>query len=241
MHTLTSRFNRCVLLQSFSSVRDTRVQGRQEMWQALRVAVEAGDDSTSAAILESAGLQPFDIDAVERFFTYDQKGFKYEVPLYCLYAPSNLLRDAPPPAAAAATAKAAQAPLQVQVAPSSARSQQHSSVNDEAKSAEPQSQVQAGAAPATVGGGTGKSLKFTIRFSNGLADYPLDARSSTSIAALKSLICSRHPSLAPLHDSLRLYYLGKWMSQPAWTLGEIGMKKEMVLQCFIPGVGRKAE
>ena len=210
------------------------------MWQALRVAVEAGDDSTSAAILESAGLQPFDIEAADRFFTYDSKGFKYECPLYCLYTPSNLLRDPPPGGLAVASTKSSQAPLQVQVAPSSARSQQHSSVNDEAKSAEASS-AQSAAGASAVGVGTGKSLKFTIRFSNGLPDYPLDARSSTSISAIKSLICSRHPSLQPMHDALRLYYLGKWMSQPQWTLGEIGMKKEMVLQCFIPGVARKTE
>lgn len=187
------------------------MQGRQEMWQALRVAVEAGDESTSAAILESAGLQPFDLDAADRFFTYDQKGFKYDVPLYCLYTPANLMRD-PPPAAAVSAASAAksQAPLQVQVAPSSARSQQHSAANDESKSAEPA--LQGAAAGGVVGGGTGKSLHFTIRFSNGLPDYPLDARSSTSMSALLSLICARHPALQPVSSSLRLYYLGKWMS-----------------------------
>src|SRR5262245_14462449 len=80
---------------------DTRIGGRAECWQALRTAIESGDESTQAAILESAEMTPFDIERAEWCFSYDTKGYKYEVPLFTMYVPSNLKKDAPPPKPAA--------------------------------------------------------------------------------------------------------------------------------------------
>lgn len=205
---------------------DTRVQGRAEVWRTLRVAVESGEEGTSDAILESAELTPFDIENPEVCFCYDSKGFKYDIPLYCMYTPANLLQE--PSAAAIAAAKAQQqAPLQVQVAPTSARQQTPAGEGEEVKSAE-------AAGDASAPGG--KTIKFKIRFSNGLADLSIDQKSSCTIGALKTLIATKYPDLAP--ERVRIYYLGKHMVSNQWNLGEIGMKKEMVLQCFIPAAKR---
>jgi hypothetical protein len=190
---------------------DTRVQGRAECWQAIRVAVEAaesdGDSSTTQAILESAEMTPFDIERSDVCFTYDSKGFKYEIPLYCLYLPSNLLRDPP-------VKPASHSPLQVQPAPPKAVSSASDALDAEIKQ------------PEALNAGTGKSLKFKVRFSTGLSDLAIEQRTSCSIGQLKALIHAKHADLAP--ERIRIYYLGKYMSHDKWNLGEIGMKKEMV-------------
>jgi len=72
---------------------DTRVEGRKEIWQAIRLACEAGDEGTSLAILDSAGVTPFDMNKPDCCFSYDDMGVKYEVPMYLLRDPSNLLTD----------------------------------------------------------------------------------------------------------------------------------------------------
>jgi hypothetical protein len=199
---------------------DTRVQGRAEMWAALRVACEASaEEATMAAILESAQLQPLDIEREGEAFTYDQRGFKYEVPLDCIYTPGSLIKGSSSPRA--------QLVLQVQPAPAQGSSSARYST-EEAKSAE----AAAVAQPAAVAA-SGKSLKFKVRFSNGLPDLTLDQRTGCTIGQLKSVIAEKYPALTP--DRTRIYYLGKFMSSHSWNLGEIGMKKEMVLQCFIPG------
>jgi len=72
---------------------DTRIEGKAEMWQAIRMSAEAGDASTAAAIMDSAGLTPYDIDKADSCYCYDQLGNRYEVPMFVLYEPSNLLDD----------------------------------------------------------------------------------------------------------------------------------------------------
>ncbi len=203
------------------------------MWQALRLACEAllvsSDEETASVILDSANMQQLQTEKDGEAFTYDRLGFKYIVPLYCIYTPANLLRDPPAAAAittiAAASAAAASASsgktLQVQVAPNSTRA---------AASAAATVDVDASTAAASSSG-TGKSLKFKVRFSNGLSDLLLDQRAGLTIGALKSLILSKHPSLIS-SDRCRIYYLGKKLAEQ-WSLGEVGLKKEMVLQCFV--------
>lgn len=72
----------------------TRVEGRPEMWQALKLAVEAEDSGTRLLVLEGAGLSPFRQDKPNMFYSYDQRGFKYELPMYVLYEPRNLMSEA---------------------------------------------------------------------------------------------------------------------------------------------------
>lgn len=233
---------------------DTRVQGRAECWQTLRVAVDAldadGGLDTALVILESAEMTPFDVDQPGVCFSYDSKGFKYDIPLvrageeqdrtrtqasarhtpphffplpnavlvicfsapqYCLYTPSNLLRDPPPKPVNSSQ------PLQVQPAP-------------QKDTANPSSDVSSvGSVSVAVGG---KPLKFKVRFSNGLPDLTVDQSTNSTIGQLKTVIAATHSSLTP--DRTRIYYLGKLMSNDRWSLSDIGMRKEMVLQCFIP-------
>jgi hypothetical protein len=195
--------------------------------------LQCSNEDTASAILESANLQPLASDQADQAYTYDERGFKYDIPLYCVYNPSNLLRD--PPAFAAATSVAAatasakqhqqqQQTVQVQVAPSSARGR--GAASDDIKQQDDAASSSAASPP------SGKSVKFKVRFSNGLPDLVVDQRSSVTIASVKTLIVAAHPSLTP--DRIRLYYLGKLMASGTWSLHDIGMKKEMVLQCFVP-------
>lgn len=84
---------------------ESRVGGRMEMWQALHLAAGAVDDATARAIMQGAGLSPFDVDeAGEGTLTYDELGNRYVVPFIVLHTPRNLLSaqdvvDAPPSAA----------------------------------------------------------------------------------------------------------------------------------------------
>lgn len=63
--------------------------GRQEIWDALRAAVEA-ELSMAQAIIDSAGVIVQNPDLT---VCYDERGAKYELPKYVLSEPTNLIRD----------------------------------------------------------------------------------------------------------------------------------------------------
>lgn len=69
---------------------ETRVEGDVNSWLALRLCSET-DDSTSFAIMESAGLTPFDTDGDECIFCYDSTGKRYDIPFWVLHQPANLV------------------------------------------------------------------------------------------------------------------------------------------------------
>jgi len=62
-------------------------EGRELIWDTLRVAVEEKDDILSQAILEAAGIV---LEKGSIQVTYDPKGMKYELPNYVLQDPTNL-------------------------------------------------------------------------------------------------------------------------------------------------------
>ena len=51
---------------------DTRVEGRAEMWQAIKLSVQAGDEATARVIMQSAGLTSWDVDKSDSCFCYDE-------------------------------------------------------------------------------------------------------------------------------------------------------------------------
>ena len=126
--------------------------GRPECWQAIRVAVEAsecGHDLASLqTILESADMSALDTDRIGYCFTYDSKGFKYEIPLYCIFQPTNIVNESSQPQPKQST-HSPNTPLQVQPATKKVATQ-----NEEQVEAETDAQA-------------GKMIKFKIRFSNG--------------------------------------------------------------------------
>jgi hypothetical protein len=66
------------------------VEGRSEIWLALRSAVEnASDPELSAAIIEGAAIKPIVPGNLEA--CYDERGALYEVPNFCLIDPTNLV------------------------------------------------------------------------------------------------------------------------------------------------------
>jgi len=83
------------LMQKRQEFWETRIDGRSEMWQAIRLAAESDDDTTAKVILQSAGLSPYDIDRPDYCFCYDERGFRYEVPMYILHEPRNLVVATP--------------------------------------------------------------------------------------------------------------------------------------------------
>lgn len=60
--------------------------GAPVIWQALRAATEA-DLPTARLILEAACVTTPGADLSS---AYDERGYLYEIPLFCLSAPSNL-------------------------------------------------------------------------------------------------------------------------------------------------------
>lgn len=64
------------------------------MWQALKMCCEA-DAETGKMILESAGLTKLVRMGKQQLMCYDELGFMYELPLYVLRKPDNLITEVP--------------------------------------------------------------------------------------------------------------------------------------------------
>eukprot|EP00743_Colponemidia_sp_Colp-15_P001156 GILK01001269.1.p1 GENE.GILK01001269.1~~GILK01001269.1.p1 ORF type:complete len:230 (+),score=34.35 GILK01001269.1:138-827(+) len=65
----------------------TRVEGRPEAWQALRAACEA-DAETALLIVQAAGLTLVNDSLIA---SYDTLGNRYDIPVFCINEPTNLL------------------------------------------------------------------------------------------------------------------------------------------------------
>eukprot|EP00808_Paulinella_micropora_P031543 g64874.t1 len=78
---------------------ETRIEGRQEAWQTIRMAAECGDPTTAKMILSSAGLTDYQIDkslrrsVTDTCYCFDELGNRYDVPLYVLFSPRTLIDD----------------------------------------------------------------------------------------------------------------------------------------------------
>lgn len=69
----------------------TRLEGRKEMWQALKMASEMEDADTARQIRESSGLTHFSRNSVSSVYCFDELGNRYEIPMYVIHDPENLL------------------------------------------------------------------------------------------------------------------------------------------------------
>lgn len=68
---------------------ETRVEGRAEMWQALRFAAEADSEQLCDETVKAAGLRPANRRSTLQSM-FDERGALYEVPMYALAPPTNL-------------------------------------------------------------------------------------------------------------------------------------------------------
>eukprot|EP00177_Eucheuma_denticulatum_P005647 GFKZ01010282.1.p2 GENE.GFKZ01010282.1~~GFKZ01010282.1.p2 ORF type:complete len:153 (-),score=22.08 GFKZ01010282.1:377-835(-) len=68
---------------------ETRVEGRKEMWQALRFAAEADSEELCNETVKAAGLRPANRRGTLQSM-FDERGALYEIPMYALLAPTNL-------------------------------------------------------------------------------------------------------------------------------------------------------
>jgi len=62
---------------------ETRVEGNSTIWQALRGACEA-DEETALAILSAMSIKPINKNLQK---AYDSQGFEYDVPIFCINDP----------------------------------------------------------------------------------------------------------------------------------------------------------
>ncbi|KNC48954.1 ubiquitin domain-containing protein 1 [Thecamonas trahens ATCC 50062] len=62
--------------------------GNEECWAALKSAVEAPSRSAANDILLAAAIT---VPSGVLTESYDRLGYKYEIPLYCLKEPSNMV------------------------------------------------------------------------------------------------------------------------------------------------------
>eukprot|EP01083_Nonionella_stella_P125601 379896_1 len=74
---------------------ETRLEGRTEVWQALRLECGEKDHPTRKAIHRSAGLTPFASDEHGYRHCFDEWGAKYELPTFLLRDPPNLAKEHP--------------------------------------------------------------------------------------------------------------------------------------------------
>ncbi|ELT93596.1 hypothetical protein CAPTEDRAFT_211288 [Capitella teleta] len=68
-------------------------EGRKEIWDALRAAscaLESGDHQLAQAIVDGASIS---LPAGSLMDCYDELGNRYQLPIYVLSAPSNLIED----------------------------------------------------------------------------------------------------------------------------------------------------
>ncbi|CAN8073677.1 unnamed protein product [Agarophyton chilense] len=68
---------------------ETRVEGRSEMWQALRFAAESESDELREETVKAAGLRPANRRCTMQTM-FDELGALYEIPMYALIDPLNL-------------------------------------------------------------------------------------------------------------------------------------------------------
>lgn len=61
------------------------------MWCGLKLALEAKDDDTRALILDGIGVSNFRTNSTSTFYVWDQRGVKYVMPMYLIYAPRSLV------------------------------------------------------------------------------------------------------------------------------------------------------
>ncbi|RUS27962.1 hypothetical protein BC938DRAFT_482511 [Jimgerdemannia flammicorona] len=67
-------------------------EGRREIWQALRAAVEAQDLKLAQSILDAANITMPTGSPADG--CYDELGNRYVIPTYCLVEPTNMIRSA---------------------------------------------------------------------------------------------------------------------------------------------------
>lgn len=70
---------------------ETRIQGRVEVWNAIKLALEAEDEATKRVVMEAAGLSAFQQDKATSYFCYDSLGMRYDIPFYLTHEPRNLV------------------------------------------------------------------------------------------------------------------------------------------------------
>lgn len=70
-----------------------KYEGKKEIWDALKAAASAmenGEFGLASVIIETAGIKVQNGSLSE---TFDEMGHKYQLPLYCLSKPENLIKE----------------------------------------------------------------------------------------------------------------------------------------------------
>lgn len=70
---------------------ESRTTGEQQMWQCLKMACEVEDAETARQICSSAGLSRWAREKASDIFCFDELGNRYDVPMFCMCEPRNLV------------------------------------------------------------------------------------------------------------------------------------------------------
>ena len=223
-------------LSSLLSQRDefwhTRVEGDPQMWLVLRAAADADDDATREALMDSAGLQRWSIERMDAVYTYDAKGVRYDVPLYCIYLPHTLLTAEQEEAAAAAAASAAAGGGQGKGGGGGGGG----GVGEEGKEVGVEGSPKESPAVGARSLDGERVVSFKVRFSDGMGDLPLSLPQSTELREVRRRVAEAKG----IGEERQVYFLHgqRWVEG---TLGQMGLKKEQVLQCFVKQLPADAE
>ncbi|KAL2911291.1 hypothetical protein HK105_209248 [Polyrhizophydium stewartii] len=204
--------------------------GRQEIWQALRLACEADSTATAQAILDSTNIVV--PTGLLSDGCYDELGNQYIIPAMCFVEPVNLV-DEP---AASAPDSASQQNLATEAgAAITARSSAHGQ--------RPESPAVESAGSAAVQDGTsagatiGPSVSITVRLSTG-GDIKLDVAGSDTIGRVKSAILERLSTSIPTLPAtkkpprIKLLQLGRVL-EDNFRVSDARLNESAVVQAFI--------
>eukprot|EP00730_Choanoeca_flexa_P019361 TRINITY_DN9448_c0_g1_i5.p1 TRINITY_DN9448_c0_g1~~TRINITY_DN9448_c0_g1_i5.p1 ORF type:complete len:286 (+),score=60.78 TRINITY_DN9448_c0_g1_i5:1167-2024(+) len=193
---------------SFQQFWDTTpmLEGRQEIWNALRAAANSDDHDFAQTILASAGVRlP---DGTLRV-AYDELGNIYRLPMYCICMPDNVLG------------------LSVACA------DQPMDNPSEAPSSPTTTPAHPAAGQASASGGIparqGDVQPLKIRVSNGRNLTLEDAGQDDTIRRIRALV-AKEVNLDP--NRLLMMFVGKALADKV-TLSTLGIRKNEVLQVML--------
>jgi len=188
-------------------------EGRKEIWDALRaaaLALEQNDHALAQAIIDGASISLPHGTLTE---CYDELGSRYQLPVYCLSSPTNLVRENADP--------------EDDDDNDDDDGGGGNDKNDEGGDGDGKAKKSAGEKKPPEDSGVDLPLK--LRLSSG-EDVKVNVRSKDTVLSVKKLLCSKHPEIKVEYQ--RWYFAGKMLND-AMRLEEAKLKRGYVVQVIV--------
>lgn len=185
-------------------------EGRKEIWDALRaaaLALEQNDHALAQAIIDGVSISLPYGTLTE---CYDELGSRYQLPVYCLSSPTNLIRE-------------------------NATGEDGQPVGDIAEEIEvidsqsPKNCEELSAADERPPSSGGVELLLKLRLSTG-EDMKVNVRSKDTVLSVKKLLASKQPDIKVEYQ--RWYFAGKMLND-SMKLEDAKLKKGFVVQVIV--------